>query len=407
MNKFVDIAIIGSGPAGLAAAVKAKENAPGARVLIIEKMKEPAKKLSASGNGRGNLSNRKCKSADEVLRFFSETGIAVRMDNEGRIYPYSEDAKAVTESLVKRARMLGVEILLNTKADSVEAVHDDKGSFHIFVEKGKNREGIFAEQVLIATGGKSFAVYGSTGDGQIIARKLGHTVNPMVPSLTAIEIKENISNLKGTRAKVQASLFDHGESVFCENGEIQFREDCISGICIMNMSSKLPVSGYADRGKSMEECKIVINFMPDFSSAELVGFLKNESDNICKTASDMLKTLVKTAISDEILKISKIALDREAKSLTMEEILTIANGLRMFTLTPTGRKGWKEAQVTKGGIPLEEIDDATMESKLVKGLYFAGEVTDYDGPCGGYNLNNAWITGIKAGRAMAADFKGE
>ena len=121
----------------------------------------------------------------------------------------------------------------------------------------------------------------------------------------------------------------------------------------------------------------------------------------------MLKTLVKTAISDEILKRSNIALDREAKSLTMEEILTIANGLRMFTLTPTGRKGWKEAQVTKGGIPLEEIDDATMESKLVKGLYFAGEVTDYDGPCGGYNLNNAWITGIKAGRAMAADFKGE
>lgn len=407
MNRFVDIVIVGSGPSGLAAAVKIKENMPGARVLLIEKMKQPAKKLSASGNGRGNLSNRKCESCDEALRFFSEIGVAVRMDSEGRIYPYSEDAKAVTDSLVKRAKQLGVEILLNTKADSVEAARDKKGRFHIFVEREKERGQIFADYVLIATGGKSFASYGSTGDGQIMARKLGHTIKPMIPALTAIEIKENIKSLKGIRAKAQALLFFQGESVFCEQGEIQFREDCISGICIMNMSSKLPVSGHDDGGKSMENCKIVINFMPDFSSAELVGFLKNEADNICKTASDMLKTLVKTAISDEILKRSNIAPDKEAKSLTMEEILSLANGLRMFTLTPTGRKGWKEAQVTKGGVCLEEIDGKTMESKLVKGLYFAGEVTDYDGPCGGYNLNNAWITGIKAGCAMAAAFKGE
>lgn len=407
MNRFVDIAIIGSGPAGLAAAVKAKENAPGAKVLLIEKMKEPAKKLNASGNGRGNLSNRNCESFEEVLRFFSETGIAVRIDDTGRIYPYSEDAKSVTDALVKRAKDLGAEILLNTRAESVEAARDNRGRFHIFVEKEKNKKRIFADHVLISTGGKSFAVYGSTGDGQIIARKLGHTVKPMTPALTAIEIKENINELKGIRAKVKASLFCLDKLVFCEKGEIQFREDSISGICIMNMSSRLPVSSFADGGKSMESCKIVINFVDDFTSAALVSFLRNEADNICTTTSDMLKTLVRDSVAKEILRRTAISPDKEAKHLTTEEILSIANGLRMFTLTPTGRKGWKEAQVTKGGVDLEEIDENTMESKLVTGLYFAGEVTDYDGLCGGYNLNNAWITGIKAGCAMAAAFKGE
>lgn len=133
MEKIFDIAVVGAGPSGLTAAIKAKELAPCANVALIEKMQDAAKKLSASGNGRGNLSNRNCDSCDRVLEFFLQTGIAVRTDGEGRIYPYSEEAKAVSASLVKRAERLGIEMFLNTKVCDVEAVPGGHGGFRIFV----------------------------------------------------------------------------------------------------------------------------------------------------------------------------------------------------------------------------------------------------------------------------------
>ena len=136
MEKIFDIAVVGAGPSGLAAAIKAKELAPYAKVALIEKMQDAAKKLSASGNGRGNLSNRNCDSCDRVLEFFSQTGIAVRTDGEGRIYPYSEEAKAVSSSLVKRAERLGIEMFLNTKVCDVEAVPGGHDGFRIFVCDG-------------------------------------------------------------------------------------------------------------------------------------------------------------------------------------------------------------------------------------------------------------------------------
>ena len=176
MEKIFDIAVVGAGPSGLTAAIKAKELAPCANVALIEKMQDAAKKLSASGNGRGNLSNRNCDSCGRVLEFFLQTGIAVRTDGEGRIYPYSEEAKAVSASLVKRAERLGIEMFLNTKVCDVEAVPGGHGGFRIFVcdgtdsSKGAVRQ-IRCRLVLIATGGKSYASYGSTGDGQMMARR--------------------------------------------------------------------------------------------------------------------------------------------------------------------------------------------------------------------------------------------
>lgn len=404
MKKNFDIAIIGGGASGLAAAIKAKETAPAAEVALIEKMNEPAKKLSASGNGRGNLSNRKCDSCAEVLEFFSQVGIAVRMDDEGRIYPYSEEAKSVAVSLAKKAERLGVEMILNTEVSDVEADRDKDGGFRIFVCDGKDEARgwqLRAGLVLIATGGKSFAAYGSTGDGQKMARKAGHTVTPLIPALTAIEVKEDIKRLKGVRAKARVSLFKSGDMLFCEDGEIQFREDSISGICVMNMSSLLPVSERGQLSNPMEECRITVNFVPDLETPRLLGFLKAEAAGAGASAEDMLATLVKKPLIREILFRTGIEPSAAGAGLTMTDIMEIANGLRTFELSPQGRKGWKEAQVTKGGVALEEIDMNTMESKLIPGLYFAGEVTDYDGPCGGYNLNYAWITGIKAGKAMA------
>ncbi|MBQ9961120.1 MAG: aminoacetone oxidase family FAD-binding enzyme [Firmicutes bacterium] len=397
MDKKYDIVIVGAGPAGLTAAITSKRVNPNAKVALLEKKDVPGKKLSASGNGRGNLSNKNCDSLDDVLHFFSEMGIAVRMDEEGRIYPYSEEAKAVSDTLTKRAKRLGVELFTECEVSNVEA--DPKGGFHIFI---LSKQELHAEKVLIATGGKSFANYGSSGDGFGFARNLGHKITPLVPALTAIEVAESLKELKGVRVKGEASLFNGGQLIFKEAGEIQFKEDSLSGICVMNMSSALPVGEKGRSRDSLATCRIALNFVPEFSSADLIGFLKSKQEAAEATAFDMIETMVKKPLALAVLKMAGIQADAQAKDLTLTQLLAIANHLRGFSLIPTGRKGWKEAQVTKGGVSLDELDLETMESKLMNGLYFAGEVTDYDGPCGGFNLNNAWLQGLRAGKDMAS-----
>lgn len=400
MEKTYDIAIVGGGPSGLTAAIEAKSLNPQAKVIVLEKMEEPAKKLSATGNGRGNLSNKNCELLPSVIQFFSQCGIVTRADEAGRIYPYSEEAKAVSRALIKRTTNLGAQILTKASVSNVEV--GPEGHFHIFICEGKKQ--IIAKNLLIATGGKSFANYGSSGDGFTIARKLGHIVTPLVPALTAVEVKENVKELKGVRAKVSVALMESGNLTMEEEGEIQFREDSISGICVMNLSSVLPVGGPAGIGSSSnryENCRILVNFVPDFSTVELMEFIKQQAATTGMKISEVLETLVKKPIAARIIKDSGLDASKDASTLTPAQMVQMANLLRRFTLTPCGKKGWKEAQVTKGGVSLEEINMGTMESKLVKGLYFAGEVIDYDGPCGGYNLHNAWITGMKAGKDMA------
>ena len=170
----------------------------------------------------------------------------------------------------------------------------------------------------------------------------------------------------------------------------------------MNMSSVLPVGDKGNVKDAFANLRISLNFVPEFSSADLMAFLKSKQEAEGATAFDMVETIVKKSLAYAVLKIAGIQPDTKAKDLSLVQVLALANGLRSFSLKPTGRKGWKEAQVTKGGVALEELNPETMESKLIPGLYFAGEVTDYDGPCGGFNLNNAWLQGLKAGKDMAS-----
>lgn len=439
MEKYYDVLIMGAGPAGLAAAITVKESAPQLSVLLLEKKEQAAKKLRAAGNGRGNLSNSRCEDLEEVLRFFSQNGIAVRLDSEGRIYPYSEEADAVAEALLSRARGLGVEICTGIKVRDAKAA-DGKG-FRVFfaAESGAGsgafgssaaaaasvgRAGAFSDNAgasgdndgasgdndgaevalgcacfLIASGGKSFAAYGSTGDGYGLTRALGHNVNALVPALTAVEVAEDLRPLRGVRAKGIVSLFSGGDLAFQESGEIQFREDALSGICVMNLSSQLPASQHDFAG-----LKIMINLVPDFEAAGLIDFLRAKQKLPGQSAGGLLETLVKRPLADAVLRAAALEKGAAAASLSAADLVRIANALRGFTLTPTGRKGWKEAHVTRGGVALTEVNQKTLASLIVPGLYFAGEVLDYDGPCGGYNLHHAWLTGIRAGRAMAQSF---
>jgi len=396
MKTSYDIAIIGGGASGLAAAITARRNAPEMSVAIFEKKEVTGKKLSATGNGRCNLSNVNCNLTDQVIDFFNSVGISVRKDEEGRLYPYSEDAKDVTEILTACARGEGTEILLNSGISRMEA--DPEGGFLLFVDEKEVR----AKKVLIATGGKSYASMGTTGDGYIMARKLGHTVTKLVPGLTAVEVTQDLSDIKGVRSKALVTLYKDGESVFSEKGEVQFRADSISGICVMNMSRFVR----AEAGESLEEAMdryvVSVNLVPDFGTVKIINLLKQRFLIKGITASEAMKTLVRGQLASRILSEAGVDGNAPAVSVAFDDgkLVAIANGLRSMRFGVRGVKGWNEAQITLGGVSMDEIHPVTMESKLVKGLFFSGEVTDFDGPCGGYNLHNAWVTGMLAGIGM-------
>ena len=376
---MIDICIIGGGAAGLTAAITAKEANPDLKVLIVEKKNQVGKKILITGNGKCNITNVACKGYEETVRFFSGLGILTRVDKSGRVYPYTEEARAVRDALLTKARELGVEICLSSEAVSVSRQKN------FLVDIG-NRV-LESRKVLIATGGKSAPQCGSTGDGYRFARAFGHKVNKLIPVLTAIEVKEDVKSLAGIRVKAAVALMYKDKEIFREEGEIQFTATGISGICVFNMSRfmLLPEGQKPDGG--FDDYSIIIDFFPGEERLEeiLRDRIRSGFDG-----DRMLQFMVKKPFEEMIFRMCP-----------EKDVAQVAHILRNFPLSPMGARGWNFAQVTKGGVALDQINPETMESIYIKDLYFAGEVLDYDGPCGGYNLQNAWETGAMAGRGMA------
>ena len=381
-----DLVIAGGGAAGLAAAVQAglllKDSSAAClpRVALIEKKEVPGKKLSATGNGRCNLSNEACTEREEVDSFFDCLGLLTRTDEAGRMYPYSEEAGEVTALLTETARDLHTEIITGCQISRVLSGAD--GGFLLETNGPSDTFGIRCRKLLLSMGGKSYSAFGTTGDGYGIARRLGHTVTRLAPSLVPVQVQEELNPLAGTRAKAKAVLLRCGEVVAEEEGEVQFNRDCISGICIMNLSRLLVLNPEKKFEEAFAEYELSLDLIPEYSEEELLEVLR------CKPAEKMLQGLVR----------KKLAAYIQQKAENPAEIVRILKDLRF---TVTGTKGWNDAQVTRGGVVLDEVNPETMESKILPGLYFAGEILDYDGPCGGWNLHFAWQTGLKAGRSMA------
>ncbi len=416
MKKSYDVAVIGGGASGLAAAITVKRSAPELTVAIFEKKECTGKKLSAAGNGRCNLSNIKCEFIEQVIDFFGSVGISIRKDEEDRLYPYSEDAKSVTEILTSCAIGEGTELFLNSEIRKMEA--DPKGGFLLFVDNKfegtasangtsgiEKYEKIHAKKVLIATGGKSYGFMGTTGDGYVMARQMGHKVTRLIPGLTAVEVCEDLSDIKGIRSKAQVTLYRLGKPVFSEKGEVQFRSDSLSGICVMNMSRHIKAQEGEPPSEAFSRYSIDINLAPDFGAMEISNMIKSRFMIKNLSALDSMKTLVKEPLARRILLQAGIEPERSNSLVATDEkkLAAVADNLVSMKLRVKGLKGWNEAQITVGGVALDEVESLTMESKIVKGLFFSGEVLDYDGPCGGYNLHNAWLTGLRAGKGMAAE----
>ena len=419
-----DVVIIGGGASGLAAAAELRMSSPELGVAILEKNEEPGRKLRATGSGRCNITNTAAAGYNEIMRFFRRIGLVTRAYDNGLVYPYSESAADVVELLISRAEELGVDIITGAEVSSVrkDDAESHSSRFAVTYTSGKGHNTsprtLAADYVILATGGKAGPTYGTTGDGYRFARELGHTVVTPVPVLTSVECEEWDSDfspcavsLAGTRTRGVVTLYRHGEGdpargteLFEEPGEIQFTKYGLSGICVFNMTRHMRYDRAA--GGSIGDFVIKADLFPD---GDITDYLRDRRENAFdgEKAADILRTVLKDNIAAYVLRTARTAARRDlsgvdACDLTDRDIAAIAGSVHCLAFHPTGLRGWKEAQATSGGVSLSEIDEYTCESLLVPGLYITGELADRDFPCGGFNLSNAWITGLHAAAAIAA-----
>ena len=399
----MNIFIIGGGASGLIAAIKASKN--GNKVTILEKNTKCGKKLLLTGNGRCNFWNSDinvnayqtsnkdllakilAKKQDEVLDFFKAIGIVPKVIN-GYYYPYSNQATSILNALVNKCLKLKVHI--KYEEEVLKIIKKDK--FYIYTSNNVYQ----ADKVILATGGKSYPKTGSDGKGYELASSFGHQIKKVLPALVQLRGKENFyKELKGVRCEAILTLLENNKEIKSEQGEVLFTDYGISGICTFNLSSL--VARGLDNNYQEE---ILINFVPWFkgSDNDFQKWLDEQDKKLLNySLGEILEGFLNYKIINCLLKLIKVDYASKWQDVSKEKIVKL---LRHFPLKIIGTNSFKEAEVSSGGVPLEEINVETMESLLVENLYLIGEILDVDGICGGYNLGFAWISGILAGEGV-------
>lgn len=380
----------------MSAAITVKIHNPQLSVCIIEKNPFLGKKIFATGNGKCNLSNQSCQEFVEVFKLFNQIGIFTRADEAGRLYPASEQAADVVLALTNALQYLSVEIKCNANPKNI--TQNENG----FVVELAN-DSVTSKKLLIATGGKAGPQYGNLGEGYAYSKKLGHHVTRTYPVLSPLECMGKFQLLKGIRAKGNVSLLFKGNPIATESGEIQFIEDGLSGICVFNLSRFVRLDPNLPITDAIKQYTVAIDFVPSMGLTELEQCINNRVESGKCKVRDILLTMVHPGISSDIMESTGVNQEKDVSDLSGAEIKRVVDLLKHWECEITGVKGWKKAQCTGGGIPFTEVNEGTGESMLTTGLYFAGEVLDYDGPSGGFNLHFAWDSGIKAGKAMSYD----
>lgn len=412
------IVVIGGGASGMAAAIAAARK--GAEVKLFEKEERLGRKLLATGNGKCNFSNSIYKddvynedaadfvkkvfekvSPEDTLKFFDEIGIYPRFESEGRIYPASEQASSVLDALrTEIERLENIEVINLHWIKGI--VHRREGGFAIVSHRNMR---LAADKVIIACGGSAGSQYGCEGDGHALAEMLKHEVKEPRPALVQLTSKaEYFKQLKGVRAKGRVTLTvkekkdDEAVIIDSEKDEIQFTETGLSGICIFNLSGRANRSLYEKK-----QCSIIIDLFPDIEQEEFREIMKIRlARSGHKTCEDFLNGLINKKLIPVVLKSCGIRkITEKAGTISEEQLIDIADFLKNWEVEISGSKSWSEAQCTSGGVELSQVNPENMESRLMPGLYFSGEVLDVDGKCGGYNLQWAWSSGLLAGESAA------
>ena len=411
---MANVLVIGGGAAGLLAGIAAAQS--GARTVILEKMRRPGKKILITGKGRCNITNncdlqeiiknipgngRFLNSAlrrftnQDIVQLLEDNGLPTKVERGGRVFPVSDKAADVVDTLVKIYKNYGGRLLTDCKVKSITA---EFGKITGAVTADGQK--FTADAVILAAGGSSSPGTGSDGSGVKLAKALGHTIVPLAPSLVPLESDSPyIAGLQGLSLRnIEGTIYADGKKIGSEFGEMLFTHFGVSGPIILSLS-KCVAEAFA---RGAQEVELAIDLKPALDKDKLDARLQRDFMQYSrKQMPNGMKDLLPQRLIAPVLDQAFIDEEKFVNQLSRAERRRLVDVLKAFTVPITGTRPIAEAIVTAGGVSLKEIDPKTMESKLIKGLFFAGEVMDIDGYTGGYNLQAAFSTGYAAGTFAA------
>ncbi len=419
-----NVIIIGGGPAGMLAGISSAKS--GDKVTIIEKMNSCGKKLLITGKGRCNITNstdingfientpcngRFLYSAlnnfdnDDIINLLENEGVKTKVERGGRIFPISDKSQDVLNALLRILKNLNVKILTNTEVKNI-IIKDGKVEGVKLNHVGGAPQGdslrdeLVADKIILATGGKSYPVTGSTGDGYKLAEELGHTVTDIKPSLIPLTSKnKECGKLQGLSLRnVGVKLKNNDKVIYEDFGEMLFTHYGVSGPVILSSSAHLVGYKNIEQLFKNNSIKLEIDLKPALSEEKLdLRILRDFEEVKNKEFKNSLDKLLPQKLITSVIEKTKINPCKRVNEITKEERAKIVKTLKCFEISISGVRPIEEAIITSGGVSTKEINPKTMESKIVKGLYFAGEIIDVDSYTGGFNLQIAWSTGFTAG----------
>ena len=405
------VLVVGGGPAGMMAAIQAAKQ--GNAVTLLEQNEKLGKKLFITGKGRCNITNASdienhfanimrnskflysayhCLDSYGVCTMIESAGVETKIERGNRVFPLSDKSSDVIYALNKMMRDIGVNIHLKSEIVSVSKENEN------IILKEKNGKKHIGDACIIATGGISYPVTGSTGDGYKFAEKIGHTITERYPSLVPFNIKEEFCkelqglSLKNVELKIQDET---GKQYYSEMGEMLFTHFGISGPLVLSASGHI--------SDKLKEHQFIakIDLKPALSNEALdKRILKDFEENINRNFNNSLDKLLPKKLIPVIVELSGINQYKKVHEITKEERENLVKLIKELKMSISGARGYNEAIITKGGVSVKDINPKTMESKIVPGIYFAGEVLDIDALTGGYNLQVAWSTGYLAGSSI-------
>ena len=405
------VLIVGGGAAGMLASIFAARQ--GHEVHVYEKNEKLGKKLYITGKGRCNLTNacemdtlfdsvrtntRFLYSAfygftnQDAMQFFEEEGLRLKTERGERVFPASDKSADVLDTLRRSMKKAGVKVHLNTAVK--ELICHDGQAEGILLENGEMIKG---DAVIVATGGLSYPSTGSTGDGYRFAEEAGHKVTDCLPSLVPFNIREEyVKELQGLSLKnVEISIYNGKKQIFREFGEMLFTHFGVSGPLILTASS------FVGPQAARQELRLMLDLKPALTSEQLDQRVLRDFDaNPNKSFKNVASGLFPAKLTPVMIRLSGIEPDKKVHDISRDERQRFVHLIKNLEMTVTGLRDYREAIITKGGVSVKEINPSTMESKLVKGLYFIGEVLDLDAVTGGFNLQIAWSTAYAAGNAV-------
>lgn len=408
------VVVIGGGPAGMMAAITARKD--GNEVILLEKMRSIGRKLAITGKGRCNITN----NADiddfiknipgngrflfsafsqysnvDLVKFMHDLGVETKVERGERVFPKSDDALEIVNKLKNEIDKLGIKLIVTAEVKEIVTC-DNK-----VVAVVTNKDTYNCDKVILATGGKSYPATGSTGDGYVLAEKVGHTYIAPKGSLVPMETYENY-DLQGLSLKnVEVTVKDENKKVYDDFGEMLFTHYGISGPIVLSSSSHILRVKNIDQKLIDKKISFEIDLKPALTDEKLELRIQRDFEKFTKKQfKNSLGDLLPSKLIPVVIELSKINPEKQVNQISKVEIKTLVQILKHFKLTIKKFRPVEEAIVTAGGINIKEINSSTMESKIIEGLYFAGEVIDVDAYTGGFNLQIAFSTGYVAGKLM-------